>query len=77
MGCFSLAIADMLDQLHKARYFCSIDLARAYHKARIAAGDTHKNYFLTNESLYKYIVVPFGLCCILAAFQKLMILTIC
>ena len=40
-------IADLLDKLGKAMYFSRINLALAYHKVRISAGDTYKTAFLT------------------------------
>ena len=58
-------IADLLDILGRAQNFSSIDLASAYHKVRIDAGDTHKT---ANEGLNKYAVMPFRLCNALEAF---------
>ena len=65
-------IADLLDRLGKAKYFGSIDLATAYHQVRIAKGDTRKTEFFTNEGLYEYIVMPFGLFIVPATYQRLM-----
>ena len=45
-------IADFLDILGKAKFFCSIDLATAYHQVRIAKGDINKTVFYTNKGLY-------------------------
>ena len=55
-------IAALFDRHGNAKYFTSKDLATAYHKVRIADGDTHKKAFLTNKVLYDYTVIPFGLC---------------
>ena len=68
-------IADLLDKLGKAKYFSSIDLPTAYHLVRIAKGNTDKAVFFTNEGLYKYVVIPFGVYNAPATFQRLMKLT--
>ena len=68
-------IANLLDRLGKAKYLSSIDLAIAYHYVRIAEGDRHKTAFFTNEGLYEYIVMLFGLCNAPEAFQRLINLT--
>ena len=65
-------IADLLNRLGKAKQFNIIDLATAYHQVRIDKSDAHKTACLTNEGLYEYVVILFGLCNALETFQRLM-----
>ena len=60
----------------KAKYFSSIDLAITYHYVRIAKGDIQKTVFFTNEDLYKYIVMIFGLFNALLTLQSLINFTL-
>ena len=55
-------IVDILDKLATARVFSSIDLASAYHQVRIRPGDEYKTAFLTDQGLFEFVVLPFGLC---------------
>ena len=45
----------------KAKYFSNIDLATAYYYIRTAKGNMLKTALLTNEGLYEYLLMPFGL----------------
>ena len=52
---------DLMDCVSGASYFSKIDLKSGYHQKIMREGDEYKTPFKTNEGLFEWLVMTFGL----------------
>ncbi|KAE9092323.1 hypothetical protein PF010_g17851 [Phytophthora fragariae] len=65
-------IDDILDMLGKAKLFSTMDIASGYWNVPMAADSIEKTAFTCKNGLFEWLVMPFGLCNAVPAFERLM-----
>ena len=65
-------VDDTLDTLSGSTWFSTIDLRSDYWKVEMAPADRGKTVFCSQEGLFEFNFMPFGLCNAPATFQHLM-----
>ena len=65
-------VDDTLDTLAGSVWFTTLDLKSGYWQVEVAQEDRAKTAFSTQEGLFEFNVMPFGLCNAPATFQRLM-----
>ncbi len=65
-------IDDTLDALRGSRYFSTLDLYSGYWQVKMDPKDIDKTAFVTKQGLFRFTVMPFGLCNAQATFERLM-----
>jgi hypothetical protein len=64
-------MSELRDRLGKAKYFTKLDLKDGVNLIRMARGEEWKTAFRCRYGLYKYRVMPFGLCNAPSTFQSM------
>ena len=70
-------IDDSLRLLGNQQWFSTIDLASGYWQVAMSPDAKRKSAFVTNEGLFQFRVMPFGLCNAPATFECLMDRVLC
>ena len=68
-------IDDTLDALHRAKFFCTLDIQQGYHNVELAEKAKHKTAFhvpCCNPTHWEWNFMPFGLVRAPRTFQRLM-----
>ena len=65
-------IDEIMDSLGNAHWFSSMDLTSGYWQIKMKEEDKPKTAFISRQGLFKFNVIPFGLCNTPATFQRTM-----
>jgi hypothetical protein len=64
-------IDELLDELHGASWFLSLDLRASFYQILLKPGEEHKTTFQTHIGHYEFRVMAFGLTGPLVLFKRL------
>ena len=70
-------IDDSLRLLGNQQWFSTMDLASGYWQVAMSPDAKRKAVIVTNEGLFQFRVMPFGMCNALATFERLMDRVLC
>ncbi len=65
-------IDDTLDALRGSQYFSTLDLYSGYWQVKMDPADIDKTAFITRQGLFRFTIMPFGLCNAPATFERLL-----
>lgn len=65
-------LTDIFDSLYGAEYFSKLDINQGFYNFKLHPDDIEKSAFITNDGLYEFLRVPFGLRTSPACFNRLM-----
>ena len=69
-------LRDVIDKMHGARFWTTLDAASAYWSMPLAEHDKEKTAFSVPRGKYEFNVTPYGLCNAGASYQRMMDITL-
>ena len=69
-------IRDIIDKMHGAKYWTTLDAASAYWSIPLAEADKEKTAFSVPQGKFEFNVTPYGLCNAGASYQRMIYITL-